>query len=70
MLGEFHNRTRRRQAYDCDKGIEKSISKKVVLWETQHYFFNDLVGLPRRKKSKAIYEGMTTREFQGVQRIP
>ena len=28
MLGEFHNRTCRRQAYDCDKGMEEVVLEK------------------------------------------
>ena len=36
-----------------------------MVW-AQYCFSNDLVGFPSCKKSKAIYEGETNRECQGV----
>ena len=69
MLGEFYNRTCMRQAYDCDKGLDKAVSDKVRLWVRHNIiFFNDLVGIPNRRKSKAIYKGITSRDFQCVLR--
>ena len=40
-----------------------------VLGKGQHYFLMTWLGSQVEKKSKAIYEGMTTRECQGVQGI-
>jgi len=46
--------------------MEKSVSDKGRLGLSTTLFFKDLVGFPSHKKSKAIYEGMKTRECQGV----
>ena len=50
--------------------VQSSFRQRENLDWAQHVFVNDLVGFPSRKKGKAIYEGMTTRECQGVQGIP
>ena len=47
---------------------KSNLKERETLGWAQHYFSNDLVGLPSCKKSKAIYESMTTRECQGVPR--
>ena len=47
--------------------VQSSFRQRENLGWAHHCFVNDLVGFPSCKKSKAIYEGMTTRECQGVQ---
>ena len=68
VLGEGHNRNCRRKSYGYNyKGFVKVVSYKGRLWVGRNTVFaNDLVGFPSRKKSKAIYHGMKTRECQGV----
>ena len=57
----------RRQADDCDKGIEKSISDKGVLWARHNTIFSmTWLGSQVAKKSKVIYDGMKAKEYQGV----
>ena len=46
--------------------VQGSFKQRENLGWAHHFFVNDLVGFPSRKKSKAIYEGMTARECQGV----
>ena len=40
MLGEFHNRTCKRQAYDFDKGMDKEVSDKGILWARHVIIFS------------------------------
>ena len=47
----------------CEKS---NFRERETLGWAQHFFSNHLVGFPSCKKSKAIYEGMTARECQGV----
>jgi len=46
--------------------VQSSFRQRDNLGWAQHCFVNDLVGFPGRKKSKPIYEGITTRECQVV----
>jgi len=46
--------------------VQSSLRQRENLGWEQHCFVNDLVEFPSRKKIKAIYEGMTARECQGV----
>lgn len=48
--------------------VQISFRQRDNLGWAQHCFVNDLVGFPSGKKSKAIYEGLTTKECQGVPR--
>ena len=50
------------------RGWIKQFQTKGDFGLCETFFFNDLVGFPSRKKSKAIYEGMTIRKYQGVPR--
>ena len=45
---------------------QSNFRERETLGWVQHCFSNDLVGFPSCKKSKAIYEGMPTRECEGV----
>ena len=40
MLGEFHIRTCRRKAYDCDKRMEKRVSDKGRLLSRHNTIFS------------------------------
>ena len=48
------------------RGWKRSFKQRETFGWAQNCFANDLVGFPSCKKSKAIYEGMTTTECQGV----
>ena len=45
---------------------KRNCKERETLGWAQNCFSNDLVGFPSCKKCKSIYEGMTTRECQGV----
>ena len=48
--------------------VQSSFGQRENLGCVQHFFVNDLVGFPSCKKIKAIYEGIKSREYQGVTR--